>query len=83
MELNRTMIFERLQNSLAEQFDADPMKITKDTDLVADLGADSLDLVELIMSFEEDFNISVVDEAVYECKTVGEITDFIESLINT
>ncbi|MCL2408625.1 MAG: acyl carrier protein [Oscillospiraceae bacterium] len=77
------MIFERLKNSLAEQFDADPAEITRETNIITDLGADSLDLVELIMSFEEEYNISVVDEAVYEFKTVGDITDFIEAMIST
>jgi len=75
------MIFEKLQKSLAEQFDTDAEKISRDTNVMADLGADSLDLVELIMSLEEDFGVSVTDESIYQCKTVGEITDFIEALM--
>jgi len=46
-----------------------------------DLGADSLDLVELIMSLEEEYSVSATDESVYERKTVGEISDYIETLI--
>ena len=75
------MIFEKLQTVLADQFEIDAEKITRDTDIMADLGADSLDLVELIMSLEEEYSINVTDEAVYQFKTVGEITDFVESLM--
>ena len=51
------------------------------SDIIEDLGADSLDLVELIMSLEEEFGISITDESIYAYKTVGEIVTFIESLI--
>ena len=75
------MIFERIKEALAIQFEVDPEKITRDTDIINDLGADSLDLVELIMTLEDEYGVSVTDESVYENKTVGEIADFIESLI--
>jgi len=75
------MVFEKIREALASQFEIDPGKITRDTDVMNDLGADSLDLVELIMTLEEEYGISVIDESVYEHKTVGEIADFIESLI--
>ena len=76
------MIFEKIQEALAEQFEVDPDTITKETDIINDLGADSLDLVELIMALEEEYNITITDESVYEHKTVGDITTFIESLVN-
>ena len=75
------MIFERIREALASQFEVDPDKITRDTDIMNDLGADSLDLVELIMTLEDEYGISVTDESVYEHKTVGEIADFIDSLL--
>ena len=75
------MVFERIREALASQFDIDPDKITRDTDIMNDLGADSLDLVELIMTLEDEYGVSVTDESIYEHKTVGEIADFIESLI--
>jgi len=75
------MIFEKIKEALASQFEVDPNKITRDTDIMDDLGADSLDLVELIMTLEDEYGVSVTDESVYEHKTVGEIADFIESLI--
>ena len=73
------MVFEKLRKALAEQFDAPD--ITRDTDIARDLGADSLDLVELVMSFEEEYGITVTDETIYQKKTVGEIADYIESLL--
>jgi len=76
------MIFEKIREALAVQFEVDIEKITRDTDVMNDLGADSLDLVELIMTLEDEYGVSVTDESVYEHKTVGEIADFIESLIN-
>ena len=75
------MVFEKIKEALAAQFEVDADKITRDTDVVNDLGADSLDLVELIMTLEDEYGIYVTDESVYEHKTVGEIADFIESLI--
>ena len=75
------MVFEKIRETLAEQFEVNPEKITRDTDVMDDLGADSLDLVELIMVLEDEYGITVTDESVYEHKTVGEIAEFIESLL--
>ena len=75
------MVFERMREALATQFEVAPDKITRDTNIMADFGADSLDLVELIMTLEEEYSVSVTDESVYENKTVGEIADYIESLL--
>ena len=75
------MVFEKIKEALVAQFEVDPETITRDTDVMNDLGADSLDLVELIMTLEDEYGVSVTDESVYEHKTVGEIADFIDSLI--
>jgi len=75
------MVFERIREALASQFEIDPEKITPSTDIMNDLGADSLDLVELIMTLEEEYGISILDDSIYEHKTIGEIADYIESLI--
>ena len=75
------MVYDKIREVLAEQFEVDVEKITADTDLMSDLGADSLDLVELIMMLEEEYGISVLDDSVYEHKTVGAISDYIESLV--
>ena len=76
------MIYEKIVEALVDQLEIDPETITRDTDIMTDLGADSLDLVELIMTLEDEYGISVVDESVYEHRTVGDIADFIESLMN-
>jgi len=75
------MVFDKIRDILAEQLDVEPGMITRDTDLLDDLGADSLDLVELIMTLEEEYGISATDESVYEHKTVGQIADYIETLV--
>ena len=75
------MVFDKMKDVLAEQFSVEPEKITRDTDLMNDLGADSLDLVELIMTLEEEYGITATDESIYEHKTVGEISDYIETLL--
>lgn len=53
------MIFEKVAAILAEQLDADVEEITPATDIVDDLGADSLDIVDLVMSFEDEFDIEI------------------------
>ena len=75
------MVFEKIRDTLASQFEFDPSEINRDTDIMVDLGADSLDLVELIARLEEEYNVTVTDESVYELKTVGDITEYIESIM--
>jgi len=75
------MVFDKMKEVLAEQFDVDPETITRDTDMMNDLGADSLDLVELIMTLEEEYGVSATDESIYVHKTVGDISDYIETLV--
>ena len=74
------MIFEKVRNALAEQFEVSPDTITLDTNLVDDLGADSLDVVELIMSIEDEFGISISDEEAANLNTVQKIVNFVEKL---
>ena len=76
------MVFDKIRETLASQFEMDPEKITRDTDIMNDLGADSLDLVELIMTLEEEYGITVTDDSIYEHKTAGDIADYIEALVN-
>lgn len=76
------MIKDKVRELLASQFELAIDKINDDTDIVADLGADSLDLVEMIMMLEEEFGIVITDEAIYGYKTVGEITAFIENILD-
>ena len=73
------MVFEKLQEILAAQFEVDAESITADTDIQEDLNADSLDIVDLIMSIEDEFGIEVPDTAVDEVRTVGDLVKFIEN----
>lgn len=74
------MIFENVREALAKQFDLDPESITMDTNLIDDLGADSLDVVELIMSLEDMFGISISDDDAAQLDTVRRIVEYLEKL---
>lgn len=72
------MVFEKLVELLSEQFGAEPETITLQTSFDEDLGADSLDLVELMMALEEEFDVGEIDEeTARKLKTVGDVVDFI------
>ncbi|MBQ8468538.1 MAG: acyl carrier protein [Clostridia bacterium] len=73
------MVEQRVKEILADQLGVDVSKITADTNVVADLGADSLDLVEVLMSLEDEFNVSIPDDAIAEIKTVKQIVEYIEA----
>ena len=73
------MVLEKVKAILAEQFEIDEDQITDDTDLQGDLNADSLDVVDLVMSIEDEFGIEVPDEEIEHVRTVGELVNFIES----
>ncbi|MBQ7693361.1 MAG: acyl carrier protein [Oscillospiraceae bacterium] len=74
------MIFENVRDALAQQFEVEPETITPDTNLIDDLGADSLDVVELIMSLEDMYGISITDEDAAQLFTVRKIVDYLEKL---
>ena len=72
------MVLEKVKAILSEQFDVEEDSITPDTSIVDDLGADSLDVVDLLMSIEDEFEIEVPDSEVENIKTVGELVKYIE-----
>ena len=74
------MTFEAVRDTLAKQFDIDPESITMDTNLIDDIGADSLDVVELIMSLEDNYGISISDDDAAELHTVRRIVEYLEKL---
>ena len=67
-----------IKEMLAEQLDLDESKITMDSDIVEDLEADSLDVVDLVMSIEDEFGVEVPDEVIENFKTVGDVVRYIE-----
>lgn len=73
------MIFEKIRAILAEQLDVAEDEITMESSIAEDLGADSLDVVDLIMSIEDEFNLEVPDTEVENIKTVGDVVNYIES----
>ena len=71
-------VFGKIQTIVADLLDIDPETITPDSKFQADLGADSLDLVELIMEFEEQFGGEISDEDAQKITTVGEAVKYVE-----
>lgn len=74
------MLFETIRDNLAKQFEIDPETITMETNIVDDLGADSLDVVELIMSLEDAFGITISDDDAAKLTTVNNIVEYLERL---
>ena len=70
-------IMERVTDIVSEQLGVDKDKITAETSFVNDLGADSLDTVELVMEFEDEFEISIPDEDAEKIQTVGNAVEYI------
>ena len=72
------MVFEKVKAILSEQFDVEEDSITAETTLADDLGADSLDVVELMMDLEEQFGITISDEEAMKLSTIGDIVKYID-----
>lgn len=73
-------MLEEIAKMLGEQLDIDPATIKADTDIIKDLGADSLDVVELLMALEEKTGKTIPEDKVAEIKTVGDIARVLETL---
>lgn len=76
-------IFKKLQDIVAKQLSIDPEKINRDSNFTADLQADSLDVVELVMTFEEEFDILIQDEDAGDMSTVQDAIDYIAKMQNS
>ncbi len=72
------MVLEKVIAILADQFDAEEDSLTPETSIVDDLGADSLDVVDLLMTIEDQFEIEIPDSEVENIKTVGDLVNYIE-----
>ncbi len=73
-------MFEEVANVLAEQLNVDVSKITENSEIVKDLGADSLDVVEMLMTLEDNTGKTIPEDKVSDLKTVGDVVKMLETL---
>lgn len=73
------MVFEKIKELLANQLGADEDQMSMDTNIAADLGADSLDVVELLAEIQDEFDIEIPDEEIENIKTIGDLTEYIQN----
>ncbi len=71
-------VFDRIREYLADQLDVDPDKITPDSDIVEDFGADSLDVVDMITTLSDEFGVEIPDEEIENFHTVGDVVQYVE-----
>ena len=74
------MQFEKVRDIIAKQLDVDPASITMESKLIDDLKADSLDIVELIMDLEQEFNVEIPDEELPKVQTVSDIVGYLKDV---
>lgn len=74
------MVFEKIRAILCEQLDVEESAVTMESNIAEDLGADSLDVVDLIMSIEDEFDLEVPDDQIENIKTVGDVVNYIENV---
>ena len=70
--------FDRIRELLAEQLDIDEEKITMDSNILEDFEADSLDVVDMVMSLEDEFGVEIPDEEIENLHTVGDVVRYVE-----
>lgn len=75
------MVLDKMKDILVEQLECNPEDITMESLLVNDLGADSLDAIDIVMSVEDTFKVEVPDEIIEKIETVGDIVNYIEDHI--
>ena len=75
------MVLDKMKDILVEQLECNPEGITMESLLVDDLGADSLDAIDIVMSVEDTFKVEVPDEIIEKIETVGDIVNYIEDHI--
>jgi len=75
--MNSQEVFEKIKNIIVEQLGAEEGNVTREAAFIDDLGADSLDIVELIMALEEEFDSEIPDSEAEKIKTVGDVVDYI------
>src|SRR5205807_6394224 len=76
-------IEEKVKDIIVEQLGVNPEQVTPQASFIEDLGADSLDIVELVMAFEEEFSVEVPDEDAEKLQTVGDVINYIKERAKT
>ena len=71
------MVFERIREIICDQLDLEEDKVTMDSDIMEDFEADSLDVVDLVMSIEDEFGLEVPDDQIENFRTVGDVVRYI------
>ncbi|MDR3262840.1 MAG: acyl carrier protein [Clostridiales bacterium] len=69
-------MFEEIKEMIAKQFKIDKTKLTRETNILSDIGADSLDLVDFLMKLEDKYGIQIKDSELEKIKTIGDIEDY-------
>ena len=77
--MSEKSIAEKVKDIIVEQLGVNPEQVTEKASFIEDLGADSLDTVELVMAFDEEFSVEVPDEDAEKLQTVGDVVSYIES----
>ncbi len=72
-------VFDKVKELIVDQLGVEPEEVTEQASFVDDLGADSLDIVELVMAFEENFGLEIPDEDAEKIRTVGDAVSYIKS----
>ena len=80
--MSEKSIEEKVKDIIVEQLGVNPEQVTPTASFIEDLGADSLDIVELVMAFEEEFSVEVPDEDAEKLQTVGDVNKYIEERAN-
>lgn len=75
------MVLDKIKDMLEKQLGIDKSKITEDSDIIKDIGADSLDIVEFLMDAEHEWGITIEEEDVKNLHTIGDVVKYIESRI--
>lgn len=74
------MVFEKVKKIITDQLGVDPSEVAMESSFIDDLGADSLDIVELIMGLEDEFSLEIPDSEAEKIKTVGDAVEYIKSV---
>ena len=73
------MVFEKVKSIIVDQLGVNEDEVTMEASFIEDLNADSLDIVELVAAFEDEFNLEIPDEAAENIETVGALVDYIQA----